>query len=126
MQRPDLYYTVMQDRDELREIDNLGEEEDFQGQWEEDLPEKPAWGGVPLLQAALCALLIVGMVYLKVAGKEQYEQIAQWYRQEMAQEIELPQIKGSGPAATPFPSPEPAPAETPPPSGLESTAAHIL
>lgn len=102
----------MLDRDELREIDGLGEEDS-----EEELPElwtappeKPAWGGVPLLQAVLCALLIGALVFFKFYHPEKYQEISQWYRQEMAQEIELPRLeRREASSAVPEPTPEPSP-----------------
>lgn len=116
----------MQNREEFREIDSLGEEEEeeYQEIWEEKPPDKPGWDGVPLLQAVICALLIAGFLYCKLTGSEWYDRLAGWYRQEMSQEIQLPRRMEPTPGATATPEPDPTP--TPPPTGLESAAAHML
>lgn len=103
----------MLDRDELREIDSLGEEELPEEESEElwtEPPGKPGWGGAPLLQAVLCALLIGALVFFKFFDGEKYREIARWYGEEMAQEIELPRLeKSKSPSPTPDPTPEPSP-----------------
>lgn len=83
--------------DELREIDSLGAEtpeEIYPEPWEKQ-PEKAGWGGVPLLQAVLCALVIGALVFFQFCDTKKYQEFSQWYRKEMSQEIELPQLERS-------------------------------
>lgn len=103
----------MRDPEKLREIDSLGlSPED---EWREEPEEEEAssgWGGVPLLQALLCAAALIALLFLKFTDPERYQEAAGWYQKEMAQEIELPQLRAGTPS--PEPSPEPSADSTPP------------
>lgn len=103
----------MQQWDEMEEIDLLGEEE---GEGEEPY-EAPAAGGslstVPLLQALVCVLALIGLLYLRHTGHPAYGEIRERYRQEAAQEIELPRWEGGRPSPTPAPAPTKRPAVLP-------------
>ena len=114
----------MQDPEKLREIEALGQEEgedqddDF---WEE--PERePGWNGVPLLQAVICALALAALLVIKFTDAGRYEAIAGWYKEEMAQEIELPYLE----RPTPLPEPTPQPSPTPLPVGLDSAPLEMV
>lgn len=108
----------MQDPEKIREIESLGQEDDDQESQEElwvtDEAKQSGWGGVPFLQAVLCALALLVLVYFWVADREKYQEIAQWYGQEMAQEIQLPQLERVMPGLTPTPEPTASPTQAPP------------
>lgn len=106
----------MQDLEKLHEIESLGQEvqdpEELDELWEE--PEEiQSGGGVPLLQAVICALVLAALLFFKFADQEKYQEFAGWYAQEMVQEIELPQLKAPEPEPTPAPTPEPTPTPAP-------------
>ncbi|NBK78017.1 hypothetical protein D5272_05315 [bacterium D16-76] len=116
----------MQNWEDLNEIEALGEEEDES--WEEG-PPSPApaasegLGAVPLLQALVCALAIIGLLYLRYTGHPAYGALAERYRAEAAQEWEVPDLpilsqQEAGGQATPSPSPAPTPAPHDAPTGL--------
>lgn len=103
----------MQNRDELEEIDLLGEDE---GEEEEEFAGLSSKSGgmstVPLLQALACILLLAGLLYMRHTGHPAYGEIVERYRQEAAQELDLPRWEGRT-VASPSPSPTPAPTEKP-------------
>lgn len=104
----------MQDQEKLREIESMGEDcGDFpeDEEYEESLKESGGWGGIPLLQAVVCALIILALIFFRVSDGTKYQEIAAWYQQEMAKEIELPTFS----RATPEPSESPEPTATPAP-----------
>lgn len=88
----------MRDPKEFQEIENLGEEE-----IEQERSERPTggFGAVPLVQAVLCALVILALVLLKFTSPDNYGKVKDWYEQEAAQEIELPSWGGKGEPALP-------------------------
>lgn len=100
----------MQDPEKLREIEDLGEDDGFQEdealEEEEEQEAGGGWGSVPLLQAVICALAVLALVFLSVSNEEKYHEIADWYRSEMSQELKLPA----------FSRPEPEPSQTPEPT----------
>ena len=107
----------MQDQEKLREIDSLGEEDSMAQEEFWETPEvevRRGWGGAPLLQAVICALALLALVFFKFTDEEKYREISQWYGKEMAQEIELPQWQGTAPAPSPSPTPAPTPSPTSP------------
>lgn len=111
----------MQDQEKLREIESLGGEEEDQALeagWEEDVGEGSGWGGALLLQAVICALAVLALVFFKMTDEGKYQEIAGWYSQEMSQEIELPRLPA---AATPEPPAVPSPVPTEAPSIPPST-----
>ncbi len=118
----------MQDWEELEELESLGEEE---GPEDQPAPResKGSLSTLPLLQAAICVAAALALVYLRQAGHPAYEKIVERYRQEAAQEIQLPEFElpkinlprweGGAPASPrPSPSPEASPVPSPGPVGL--------
>lgn len=99
----------MQDLEKLREIEEWGQEE------EQPLSEEPTESGgnpLPLIQAAVCLLILAGLLLLRATGQPIYHSFAQWYQQEASQEIQLPAWEGET-APTPSPSPSPSPSPAP-------------
>ena len=99
----------MQDLEKLREIEEWGQEE------EQPLSEEPtesAGNPLPLIQAAVCLLLLAGLLLLRATDQPIYHSFAQWYQQEASQEIQLPAWEGEA-APTPSPSPSPSPSPAP-------------
>ena len=93
----------MQDQEKLREIENLGEEDDDirEGEiWGEDQKERGCWGGVLLVQAVISALIVLALVFFRISDNEQ----------EMAKEIELPTFSRTTPEPTQPPESTPTPA----------------
>lgn len=121
----------MQDQEKLREIESLGQDqealEEQEEYWEEP-EEKQGGGGVPILQAVICALVLVALLFFKFTDTEKYQGFADWYAREMAQEIELPQFKNPvpEPVESPGPSPTPAPTATPSPVPVDGTPPQML
>ncbi len=112
----------MQNRDDLDEIEALGEDEES---WEPEGGGEDESGGlstVPLLQALLCVLILAGLLYLRHSGSPAYEQIKERYRQEASQEWKMPSLPSweGTPFRSPSPSPRPSPvpSPTPAPAGL--------
>ena len=123
----------MQDPKKLQEIENLGhtsesEDENIDAFWDEEENKaertEGAWGGAPLLQAVLCAIAVVMLVFFKLNDQERYNDISKWYKQEMSQEIELPKI--SMPLEKSDSSPQPAPTESPKPLQSDSIPPQML
>ena len=116
----------MQDPEKLREIESIGEPEEGspdEERWEEDEREEGGrWSGVPLLQAAICALAVLALVFFRVSDDAKYQEIAAWYKNEMAQELELPVLE----RATPKPSYTPEPTATPTPTISASAPQQML
>jgi len=105
----------MQNRDDLEEIEALGEEEE---PWEPEGPgdaESGGLGTVPLLQALLCVLMLAGLLYLRHSGNPAYGQIKERYRQEASQQWQMPSWEGA-PFRSTSPSPRPSPSTTPTPA----------
>lgn len=94
----------MQRQEELQEIETMGEE-DLEN---EEVRQNSGFGTVPLLQAALCALILAALVFLKYMDREKYDTAVQWYQKEAVQEIELPQWSREN--SEPVPAPESTPA----------------
>lgn len=108
----------MQDPEKLREIECLGETDgEPQAEWPEESRESRDWGGALTIQTVICVLILLMIVFFKLTDGERFQEIGQWYREEMSQEIELPRLRGSvpGPNAspTPVPSPDPPPSSQP-------------
>lgn len=115
----------MQDWEQLDEIDSLGEEDDLQE------PEEMAGGEntgglstVPLFQAAVCALALVALAYMRFTAHPAYGEIAARYHAEQAQEIDMAKLSGffhreeaGQPPASQPPDPSPAPARGIDPAG---------
>ena len=104
----------MQDPEKLREIEDLGEDSELSDEtWEEDRGEGGGWGGVPLLQAVICALAVLALVFFRLTDDKKYQEIAGWYQSEMAKELELPSLDRATPAP-PSGAPEPTASPAPP------------
>lgn len=104
----------MQDPEKLREIESLGEDEKAYAEdddWEEENEHDGSWSGIPLLQAVICALAVLALVFFKLSDDAKYQEISAWYQNEMAQELELPDFSRATPepSSTPKPTPTPAP-----------------
>ena len=119
----------MQDQEKLREIESLGQDEEAleeqEAYWDEP-EEKQGGGGVPVLQAVICALVLVALLFFKFTDTEKYQGFANWYAQEMAQEIELPQFKNPVPEPAESPGPTPASSPTPSPIQMDGTPPQML
>lgn len=109
----------MQDWEQLDEIDSLGEEEDPQ-ELETAAGEVKSGGlsTVPLFQAALCALALAALAYMRFTGHPAYDKIAARYHAEQAQQIDLPKLSaffqveaGAQPSGSPAPTPAPTPSK---------------
>lgn len=105
----------MRDPLQFQEIENLGENEEI-GETQDERGQSTG-SAVPLLQAALCVLALLALVFLKFTNPETYGRVTDWYRSEAAREIELPQWSGKGKEASALPSSEPP--ETPITAELE-------
>ena len=104
-----MYNTVMQDQEKLREIENLGEEDDDIREdeiWGEDQKERGCWGGILLVQAVICALIVLALVFFRISDNAKFQEIAAWY----GQEIELPTFSRTTPEPTQPPESTPTPA----------------
>ena len=104
----------MQDPKRLQEIESLGEDEElFQEDetWGDNREESSSWGGIPLMQAVICAMTVLALIFFRVSDDAKYKEIVAWYQHEMVQEIELPAFN----TATPKPSQSPEPTVTPAP-----------
>ncbi len=116
----------MQDPEKLREIESIGEPEEGSPDeelWEEEEREEGgSWSGVPLLQAVICALAVLALVFFRVSDDAKYQEIGAWYKNEMAQELELPVLE----RATPKPSYTPEPTATPTPAISASAPQQML
>lgn len=81
----------MQEQEKLREILNLGE-------GGEELPPPPGkktgLGTAALFQGLVCALVLLGLLLARAADNGWYQAAVQWYRQELAQELQLPSWGG--------------------------------
>lgn len=81
----------MQEQEKLREILDLGE-------GGEELPPPPGkktgLGTAALFQGLVCALVLLGLLLARTAGSGWYQAAVQWYRQELAQELQLPSWGG--------------------------------
>ncbi len=104
----------MQDLEKLKEIEELGlEEPDSPGPQE---PEGRGGSNVPLVQGALCLLVLGALLLLQYLEAPAYDTFTAWYQQEVSQEIQLPAWEealpqeptvGPSPSAQPTPSPSP-------------------
>ncbi len=116
----------MQDPEKLREIESIGEPEEGSPDeelWEEEEREAGgSWSGVPLLQAVICALAVLALVFFRVSDDAKYQEIGAWYKNEMAQELELPIFEH----ATPKPSYTSEPTATPTPAISASAPQQML
>lgn len=115
----------MQDPEKLREIENLGEDDGFfqeDNTWDDDREEGGGWGGIPLLQAVICALAVLALIFFRVTDDAKYQEITAWYQHEMTQELELPAFS----RATPEPSQSPEPTATPEPPAPASAPLQML
>ena len=78
----------MQDFREFQELESMGET------FQEEIPpqevKSSGGAGFLLFQAAVCLLLLIGLVCLKLSDGERYRQVRGWYQQEIGREIELP------------------------------------
>lgn len=92
----------------------LGEDEE--DTIEEEYKEKQRGSSVPLFQAVVCILLLVALLLLKFSDQEKYQEIANWYNQEAAEEIQLPQWRAQS---------SPAPEEDASSSGRKGAAANV-
>lgn len=115
----------MQDLEKLREIENLGEDDAlFQEDdaWDGDRKEGGSLSGIPLLQAVICALAVLALIFFRISDDVKYQEITSWYQHEMSQELELPAFS----RATPKPSQAPEPTATPVPSITASAPLQML
>lgn len=104
----------MQDLEKLKEIEELGlEEPDSPGPQE---PEGRGGSNVPLVQGALCLLVLGALLLLRYLEAPAYDTFTAWYQQEVSQEIQLPaweEALSQEPTAGPSPSAQPTPSPSP-------------
>ncbi len=87
-------------KEDLQEIDSLGEEleedqEDQEDEWEDEPEKEKKYSVVPLLQLIACVLILSGLLYFKMTDQKKYNEVVNWYKTEISQEIELPQFEKS-------------------------------
>ena len=104
----------MWDEEQLQELESLREEPDQEPQ----PARRSGGGGVLIFQAALCLLALAALVALKLAEPGRYQRFTDWYRQEAAREIHLPDwTQWVRPAEGETESPAPSATEEPPEIG---------
>ena len=87
----------MQDLEKLKEIEELGLEEPDSPEPQE--PEGRGGSNVPLVQGALCLLVLGALLLLQYLEAPAYDTFTAWYQQEASQEIQLPADAGELPGA---------------------------
>lgn len=102
----------MEDYEAKKDIEALGEEE---YETEEYYRQEKEPGGVsllPIIQTAVCLLILLGALFLRQFAPEKFSQAESWYKQYIQEEIELPEIleenKKAQPGSTPLPTMAPA------------------
>ena len=81
----------MQDRERLQEIEEIGEQEEN----EEELQNESVRSGhsiVPLVQTAVCVLILLALLFLKYTDQERYQSVTGFYQKAAEEEIELPKL----------------------------------
>lgn len=113
----------MQNQEKLREIEELGLEEEETAPLEESREESRSV--LPLVQAALCLAVLLTLLLMRQMNTAGYDAFTSWYQEEMKQEIQLPPWE---PVVSPTPSPAPsaAPAPSPSPQSWEDTSLQRL
>ena len=78
----------MVDPRDYQEIESMGEEPFLEPPLQE--VKSGSGAGFLIFQAAVCVLLLLGLVCLKLSDGERYRQVRGWYQREIGREIELP------------------------------------
>ena len=79
-------------------------------------PEGRGGSNVPLVQGALCLLVLGALLLLQYLEAPAYDTFTAWYQQEASQEIQLPaweEALPQAPTAGPSPSAQPTPSPSP-------------
>ena len=93
----------MQDRERLQEIEEIGEQEEN----EEELQNESVRSGhsiVPLVQTAVCVLILLALLFLKYTDQERYQSVTGFYQKAAEEEIERPRFPERREASESFPS----------------------
>lgn len=100
----------MQDYREIKRVERYGQIED---ECEEDetlfsAEENPPrrYSLIPLMQVAACALILLGLFYLKTFEPQRYTEVTAWYQQQIGEEVELPSLVESTQESVPEASSE--------------------
>ena len=75
----------MQDRERLQEIEEIGEQEEN----EEELQNESVRSGhsiVPLVQTAVCVLILLALLFLKYTDQERYQSVTGFYQKAAEEE----------------------------------------
>lgn len=81
----------MQELEEFWEKNNEQGYNDFEDELEENEDETSRkYSFVPILQMAVCAVVLLTLIYFKFADTAKYDEAVNWYKTEISQEIELP------------------------------------
>ena len=91
-------------------------------------PEGRGGSNVPLVQGALCLLVLGALLLLQYLEAPAYDTFTAWYQQEASQEIQLPaweEALPQGPTAGPSPSAQPTPSPSPSPWEGEASLQRI-
>lgn len=112
----------MQDLEKMREIQDLGWEDEDATPPEEPEGESSGGSWVPILQAVACLLALGGLLFLKYTGDPAYDTITAWYHQEAEAELQLPSLGDEAAQSSPSPAPSLSPSPSPAPPLLETDA----
>lgn len=82
----------MQNTEDINEILEYGEPETGETEPFSQPPQK-GYSILPLLQTACCALIIVALLFLKYQNAPKYDEVTTWYKEAIAEEIELPRLQ---------------------------------
>lgn len=78
---------------EIKEIEAMGETPEAEAPITRSAESGRAGGvSLSLVQAAVCILIIVALVAIKLTEPSAYSRIREWYKNEMSRTIELPDI----------------------------------
>lgn len=86
----------MQDYDKYSQIDEFGENDEFDDSFEDDYESKNNNGKkhsmVPIIQCFACLIILLALIFLKYTNTEDYDLVTDWYDEKVNTEIELPRF----------------------------------
>lgn len=83
----------MLDNLEYQEIENLGSSEETANGEQTEIKSNGAV--LPLFQAALCLLILLAIMFLKVSKTQMYDWVEQAYKEEMSQVIHMSTVNSA-------------------------------